>query len=49
MCDALVLFGWAAEIDAVPDRGIDVAADNNTAQAIVDFLTAGLAEHTYGH
>ena len=26
LCDALVLFGWAAEIDAVSDRGIDFAA-----------------------
>jgi hypothetical protein len=26
LCDALVLFGWQAEIDAVADRGIDFAA-----------------------
>jgi hypothetical protein len=26
LCDALVLFGWAAEIDAVDDRGIDFAS-----------------------
>jgi hypothetical protein len=26
LCDALVLFGWQAEIDAVSDRGIDFAA-----------------------
>jgi hypothetical protein len=29
------------------DRGLDVAAINETAQRIVDFLTAGLAEHVY--
>jgi len=27
LCDALVLFGWEAEIDAVADRGIDLAGD----------------------
>jgi hypothetical protein len=26
LCDALVLFGWQAEIDALSDRGIDFAA-----------------------
>jgi hypothetical protein len=30
------------------DRGLDVAAEDATVQAIVDFLAAGLAEHTYG-
>ena len=30
------------------DRGWDVRPTTKTAQAIVDFLAAGLAEHTYG-
>ena len=30
------------------DRGLDVPAADTTVQAIVDFLGAGLAEHTYG-
>src|SRR3990172_9967146 len=30
------------------DRGWDVRPVDATAQAIVDFLAAGLAEHTYG-
>jgi hypothetical protein len=30
------------------DRGMDIPAADKTAQAIVDFLCAGLAEHTYG-
>ena len=30
------------------DRGWDVRPTTKTAAAIVDFLTAGLAEHTYG-
>lgn len=30
------------------DRGADVPAENETVQAIVDFLCAGLADHTYG-
>ena len=29
------------------DRGLDIAATDPFAQAIVDFLCAGLAEHTY--
>lgn len=30
------------------DRGLDIAPADPTAAAIVDFLCAGLAEHTYG-
>ena len=30
------------------DRGWDIRPTDATAQAIVDFLAAGLAEHTYG-
>ena len=30
------------------DRGWDVRPTTKKAQAIVDFLAAGLAEHTYG-
>jgi hypothetical protein len=30
------------------DRGLDLAPADATAAAIVDFLCAGLAEHTYG-
>jgi hypothetical protein len=30
------------------DRGLDLPAADATAQAIVDFLCVGLAEHTYG-
>ena len=30
------------------DRGWDIQPANATAAAIVDFLAAGLAEHTYG-
>jgi len=30
------------------DRGLDLAPGGATAAAIVDFLCAGLAEHTYG-
>jgi hypothetical protein len=40
LADKKVVFNW--------DRGIDIAAGDNTAQAIVDFLAAGLAESTYG-
>ena len=29
------------------DRGLDTSAADKTAQAIVDFLAAGLAEHVY--
>src|SRR5687767_380860 len=38
--DERTVFNW--------DRGQDVAAATPDAQAIVDFLCAGLAEHTYG-
>ncbi len=31
------------------DRGWDIRPTDATAQAIVDFLAAGLAEHTYGN
>lgn len=30
------------------DRGLDVAAENELVEGIVDFLAAGLAEHAYG-
>lgn len=30
------------------DRGLDVPAQDVTARAVVDFLTAGLAEHVFG-
>lgn len=30
------------------DRGLDAAPANKKVKAIVDFLAAGLAEHTYG-
>ncbi len=30
------------------DRGLDVPAASEKAQAVVDFLAAGLAEHIYG-
>jgi hypothetical protein len=40
LADRRTVFHW--------DRGLDVAAADATAQAIVDFLKAGLAEHTYG-
>ena len=30
------------------DRGWDIRPTTKTAQAIADFLAAGLAEHTYG-
>lgn len=40
MADKRTVFNW--------DRGMDIAADNRIVQAIVDFLTAGLAEITYG-
>ena len=39
--DQKVVFNW--------DRGADVAAADKTVQAIVEFLAAGLAEHTFGH
>lgn len=31
------------------DRGLDQKPADKTVAAIVDFLCAGLAEHTYGH
>ncbi len=37
--DRATVFNW--------DRGLDQAAANDLAQAIVDFLCGGLAEHTY--
>jgi hypothetical protein len=39
LADKQQVFNW--------DRGLDVPAADATAQAIVDFLCAGLAEHTY--
>ena len=39
MCDRATVFNW--------DRGADVAAADDTVKAIVAFLCAGLAEHTY--
>jgi len=39
MSDKTTAFNW--------DRGADVPAANATVQAIVDFLTAGLADHIY--
>ena len=30
------------------DRGLDIPAASDKTQAVVDFLAAGLAEHTYG-
>jgi len=41
LSDKATVYNW--------DRGMDVPAADTTAQAIVDFLCAGLAEHTYGH
>ena len=38
--DKTVVYNW--------DRGLDIAPADATAAAIVDFLCAGLAEHTYG-
>jgi hypothetical protein len=40
MSDRRTVFNW--------DRGLDVPAADETAQAIVDFLAAGLADHIYG-
>ncbi len=37
--DGKTVFNW--------DRGADVPAENKTVQQIVDFLCAGLAEHTF--
>jgi hypothetical protein len=39
LADKQTVFNW--------DRGLDVAATTDIAQAIVDFLAAGLADHTY--
>lgn len=38
--DKVTVYNW--------DRGQDVPAADRVAAAIVDFLCAGLAEHTYG-
>ena len=38
--DRATVYNW--------DRGMDVPAADATAAAIVDFLGAGLAEHTFG-
>src|SRR5262245_57406361 len=40
LADGRVVFNW--------DRGLDVPAADATAQAIVDFLAAGLADHVFG-
>lgn len=40
LADRRMVYNW--------DRGLDMAAADATAQAIVDFLCAGLAEHVYG-
>jgi hypothetical protein len=40
LADKTTVYNW--------DRGADVPARDATTQAIVDFLSAGLAEHTYG-
>ena len=39
LADRQTVFNW--------DRGADVPAATETAQAIVDFLTAGLADHMF--
>src|SRR4051794_22023178 len=39
LADRQTVFSW--------DRGADVPAADATVQAIVDFLCAGLADHTY--
>lgn len=39
----------ARQVVANFDRGWDVEPANDTARAIVDFLAAGIAEHTFGH
>jgi hypothetical protein len=39
LADQRTVYNW--------DRGLDVPAADATAQAIVDFLSAGLAEHIY--
>lgn len=40
LSDRAVVYEW--------DRGLGLRAADGTAAAIVDFLCAGLAEHTYG-
>lgn len=40
LADASTVYSW--------DRGLDIPAKSQTAQHIVDFLCAGLAEHVYG-
>ena len=40
MAGKVTVYNW--------DRGQDLAPADKTAAAIVDFLCAGLAEHTYG-
>ena len=40
IADKKTVFNW--------DRGMDVEAADKTAQAIVDFLCAGLAEYVFG-
>lgn len=39
LADKQTVFNW--------DRGLDIAATTVTAQAIVDYLAAGLADHVY--
>ena len=39
LADKQTVFNW--------DRGLDIPAATDLAQAIVDFLAAGLADHTY--
>lgn len=39
LSDEKTVFNW--------DRGMDVPAENETAQAIVDFLAAGIADFAY--
>jgi hypothetical protein len=39
--DKKTVFNW--------DRGLDQAAETDLAQAIVDFLAAGLADQTYAN
>ena len=41
IADRVVVYNW--------DRGQDIPAADAEAQQVVDFLCAGLAEHTYGH
>lgn len=39
LADKMAVFNW--------DRGLDQPAATDLAQAIVDFLAAGLADHVY--